>query len=71
MSAYPPAFVTACCDLLEQGKAKEDIIEYPNLASTFVDSPHLPIGASTVVVALLSAIDYVELASYRAALSSA
>jgi hypothetical protein len=65
MSAYPPVYVTACCDP-KQGVAREGIVEQPNLAFTVFAPPHQPAGT---VVALLSARDCVEPASYRAALS--
>jgi hypothetical protein len=66
LSAYPPVYVNACCDP-QQGVAREDIVEQPNLAFTVVAPPHHPPGS---VVTLLSARDCVEPAPYRAALSS-
>jgi hypothetical protein len=65
LSAYPPVYVTACYEL-EQGATKEDIVEHAILALTVAAPPHQPAGTA---VALLSARDYVEPASYRAALS--
>jgi hypothetical protein len=66
LSAYPPIYITACSDP-EQRVAREDIVEQPNLAFTVAAPPHQPAGN---VVALLSARDGVEPASYRAALSN-
>jgi hypothetical protein len=66
LSVYPPVYVTACCDH-EQGVARDDIVEKPNLAFTFAAPPHQHAGTA---VALLSARDCVEPALYRAALSS-
>jgi hypothetical protein len=66
LSAYPPVYVTACCDPKE-GVAREDIVEQPNLAFNVVAPPHQHAG---IVVALLSVRDCFEPALYRAALSS-
>jgi hypothetical protein len=66
LSAYLPIYVTACCDS-EQGVAIQDIVEQPNSGFTVVAPPHQHVG---IVVALFSARDCFEPASYRAALSS-
>jgi hypothetical protein len=70
MSDYHPVRVTACCDL-EEGKAKEDIVEQPIVARLINGLIHRPAGASDSAVALLSAGHCVEPTSYRAALSNA
>jgi hypothetical protein len=62
--------VTACCDL-EQGKAKEDIVEQPNVATLITAPTHLSAGASADDVVLMFAMDCAEPTSCRAALSSA
>jgi hypothetical protein len=68
LSDLPQVFVTACCDL-EQGKAKENIVEHPNLATSIARPPHIPAGMPESAIALLSARDCVEPTSYRTALS--
>jgi hypothetical protein len=62
-------FVTACCDS-RQGKAKEDIVERPNVATLMNGPLHLSTCASADDVALMSAKDCFEPTSYRATLSS-
>jgi hypothetical protein len=63
---YPPVYVNACGDP-QQGVAKEDIVEQPNLAFTIAPAPH---QHDDTIVARLSARDCVKHALYRAALSS-
>jgi hypothetical protein len=70
MSDYPPTLVTACCDL-EQGKAKEDILEQPQVPDLITGPPHTLAFTSPIAVVLLSGRECVELKSYRAALDSA
>jgi hypothetical protein len=70
MAEYPPVRVTTCCDP-EQGKAKEDIFELPFVPDLVTGPHHIPEGVSPATVTLLSARDYVEQRTYRAALSSA
>ena len=67
MSDYPPTLVTACCDP-DQGKAKEDIFEQPHVPDLITGPPHTHAGTSPTAVALLSAREYVEPKSDRAAL---
>jgi hypothetical protein len=69
-SDYPHVFVTACCDS-ELGKAKEDIVEQPNVATLINGPPHLHARTSAITIALLSAKNCVEPTSSRIALSIA
>jgi hypothetical protein len=69
MSDYPTVHVTTCFDP-EQGKAKEDIVEQPNVARLIPSPPHQPTGVLADAVALLSAGDCVEPSPYRVALSN-
>jgi hypothetical protein len=70
MSDHPRVFVATCCDP-EEGKATEDIVAQPDMATQVIGPPHLPPGATTNDIAFLPARDYVEPTSYRAALPSA
>jgi hypothetical protein len=67
---HPRVFVTTCCDH-EEGTATEDIVAQPDLADLVTCPPHVPPGATPADVALLSARDCVEPASYRGVLNSA
>jgi hypothetical protein len=66
LSASSPVYVNACFDP-KQGGGREDIVEQPNLALTDAAPPYQP---HDTTIAMLSARDCVEPASYRAALSS-
>jgi hypothetical protein len=70
LSNHPRVFVATCRDH-EEGKATEDIIAQPAMATLITAPPHLPAGATTHYVALMSAMDCVEPTSNRAALTSA
>jgi hypothetical protein len=70
MSDDQPTLVTACCDH-EHGKAKEDIFELPHVPDLIIGPPHTPAGTSPTAVAVLSARDFVEPKTYRAALNNA
>jgi hypothetical protein len=70
VSDYPSTFVTACRDL-EHGKAKEDIFEHPHVPDLITDPHHTPAGTSPTAVTLLSAREFVEPKSHRAALDNA
>jgi hypothetical protein len=52
LSDYPPVRITTCCDP-EQGKAKEDIVEHPNVAQLVICSTHHSTGASDSAIDLL------------------
>jgi hypothetical protein len=51
---YPPVRGTTCHDH-EQGKAKDDSVEQPNVARLINDLIHHPLGTSDSTIALLSA----------------
>jgi hypothetical protein len=70
LSDHPRVFVATRCDH-EEGKATEDIVAQPYLATFIVGPPHVPAGATLASVALLSVRDCVEPTSYRAALTNA
>jgi hypothetical protein len=69
LSVHPCVFVATYCDP-EEGKATEDIVAQPDLATLIADPPHVPAGATPCEGALLSAKDCVEPTSYRVALTS-
>jgi hypothetical protein len=70
LSDHPRVFVATCCDPKE-GKATEDIVAQPDMATLITCPPHLPTGTTTYGIALMSARDRVEPTSYRAALTGA
>jgi hypothetical protein len=64
-------FVATCCDP-QEGKATEDIVAQPDMATLITGPPHFPVGATTSAIALMSARECVELlTSHHAALTSA
>jgi hypothetical protein len=55
----------------EAGKATEDIVAQPDIATPITEPPHILAGSTTYDIALLPARDCVEQTSYRAALTTA
>jgi hypothetical protein len=68
LSDYSRVFVATCNDP-EEGQTIDDFVAQPNMATQA--HPHLPAGATTPGIALMSARDCVEPTSYRAALANA
>jgi hypothetical protein len=67
---HPRVFIATCFNP-EEVKSTEVIVAQPDQATLIIGPPHVPAGATSHDITLLSARDCVELTSYRAALTSA
>jgi hypothetical protein len=70
LSDHPHVLVATRFDH-EEGKATKDLVAQPDMATLTSSPQHLPAGATSRAIALLSARDCVEPTSYRAALTRA